>query len=292
MPATSRKRNKGKERKAKRQAKKEEKERADANRLWRSGCRSNTGCNHGFDVDVVISDDHPVSTFMDQYHINFQYKRMSISQNLREIFKSHRYIWNNESYRKLTIDILVRIGTNLLLDRKQIDNSWPVCIAQSIVALEHYNGTDDIDLVLNKRLVVSKWRDLAPSISSGRRDNLKFFRKRLSCSCLKEKHLEARKNEHKTGVCYRCKVIKERVVLSVCSRCMIEQYCSRECQLADWPEHKSSCDIYVRANQNESENTNQAAAADTVGGVPLATLLDAFDYMSTLTLPDGDLGKT
>lgn len=49
-----------------------------------------------------------------------------------------------------------------------------------------------------------------------------------------------------------------------------------------------------RCNNNESENTNQAAAADgTVCGVPIAILLDAFDYMSTLTIPNDhiDLSK-
>ena len=64
MPPSSRKRNKGKERKAKQLAKKEENERVRAHRFWRS-VLGITGCIHG--CGVMISDDHPVSSFMDQY---------------------------------------------------------------------------------------------------------------------------------------------------------------------------------------------------------------------------------
>jgi hypothetical protein len=38
--------------------------------------------------------------------------------------------------------------------------------------------------------------------------------------------------------------------LSRCSRCRIVQYCSRDCQDADWPRHKLFC------------NDNRAAAAE------------------------------
>ena len=116
------------------------------------------------------------------------------------------------------------------------------CVAQSIVALEHCNGADDIDLVLNKQLVQKKIRNLINGVSN-RRDALKFFRKRTSCKCLKKMHLEARKSTPKMGICYGCNEEMDRVLLSVCSRCMVTQYCSRECQVADWPEHKEDCDL-------------------------------------------------
>ena len=63
MPAASRKRNKGKDRKAKQIAKKEENERVDANRYWRSWCASNQWCDHGC---AMTSNSHPVTSFMDQ----------------------------------------------------------------------------------------------------------------------------------------------------------------------------------------------------------------------------------
>ena len=70
-------------------------------------------------------------------------------------------------------------------------------------------------------------------------------------------HLETRKKEPKMGNCYTCNNEMERVSLSVCSRCMIEQYCSRECQVAAWPKHKEDCDEYVRISTNNKQNKQQ-----------------------------------
>ena len=252
MPATSRKRNKGKERKAKQLAKKEESDRLDANRFWRHCCGSGSNqCDHG--QEIVVSDDHPVSSFMDQYIINLQIKKLTVIENLRKIFKSHTNIWNNGSYRKLAIDILKRIGTNLLL-RDRIGGA--VCTAKFIVVLENYNDTDDLDSVIDKRAVRSKSRDLRASGISSRRDCLKFYRKRVSCECLKKLHLEARKTMPKTGICGHCKQERERAGLSVCSRCMVMHYCSRECQVAGWTNHEKDCDLWrldVSARKRETE---------------------------------------
>ena len=231
MPASSRKRNKGKERKAKKEADKV--------------CGSNQ-CDHG--CAVMISDDHPVSSFMDQFYINLRNQGLVVAEALTELFVTHRHVWNNESYMKIVLDLLIHIGTNELLCEGSDLSGSALCVAQSIITLEHYNDTCDIDLVLSKRVVASKWRDLSIN-SSERRDALKFFRKRTSCKCLKKMHLEARKQLPKIGQCMNCKVEKERVSLSVCSRCMVERYCSRECQVANWPAHKVDCDAYVKASR-------------------------------------------
>ena len=41
--------------------------------------------------------------------------------------------------------------------------------------------------------------------------------------------------------CYACKELKELTSLMVCSGCRVNKYCSRECQVAHWPEHSKSC---------------------------------------------------
>jgi len=250
MPS-SRKRNKGKDRKAKQQAKKEESVRARAHEIWRS-FYSITKCDHGCGE---MSDDHPVSSFMDEfYNCN---EGFTASINLKLLFQAHTHIWTNESYRKLAIDTLVRIGTNMILQGSP--KTWPLCLAQSIVVLEHYkrcesyyDGSDDIGLAMRKRMVLSKWRDTQPEIITNERDALKFYRKRTTCKCLKKMHLEARKTQPKLGICWHCKDERERATLSVCGRCKVDQYCSRECQLADWSKHKSSCDLYVFAHKHSS----------------------------------------
>ena len=242
MPAASRKRNKGKDRKAKQLAKKEENERVDANRYWRSWCASNQWCDHGC---AMTSNSHPVTSFMDQLYINLHPKGMSVQGSLHNLFETHRQIWTSESYRKIILDILIRIGTNMLLSKRWQDvMENALCVAQSIVIFEQYYDTDNMGSFVNSRAVRSKTRDLDCDASSFRRDMLKFFRKRTSCKCLKKMHLEARKTMPKVGICWNCEQEKERASLSVCSRCMITPYCSRECQIEAWPGHEEKCDIY------------------------------------------------
>ena len=256
MPPSSRKRNKGKERKAKREADKAEAIRANAHQLWWRFCSSISypQCDHG--CDVAISDDHPISSFIDQFYINLRHKRMTASEGLTNLFETHRQIWNNNSYTKLAIDTLIRIGTNMMVI-DDIDISWLLCLAQTIVILElDYNDTNDIDLILNNPTSISKRINLVTT-SSSKRDVLKFFRKQVSCKCLKKMHLEARKTSPKKGLCWNCNVETKRVSLSVCSRCMVQQYCSRECQVADWEGHKEECNFYVKGKGKKEEGEDE-----------------------------------
>ena len=75
---------------------------------------------------------------------------------------------------------------------------------------------------------------------------VKFFRRRISCSCLDTRYEEV-KNITKMGVCYnkQCNHPNGRVEYSktmYCDRCLRVTYCSRECQKADWSGHKSNCE--------------------------------------------------
>ena len=161
----------------------------------------------------------------------------------------------------MLLDILLRIGTNLFLmdyairsrsigiDALYID--VPLRIAELILSLEEYGKTKHIDSAFASRYAASKRSYLSvPNVSSTKRDILKFYRKRTSCSCLKEMHLKARKIMPKMGLCFGCGQEKERVSLSVCSRCMVIPYCSRECQVAASPEHKPDCDTFVRSHKH------------------------------------------
>ena len=182
---------------------------------------------------VVVS---PFSVF---YSNNSQ-----LSSLLLTTFKTHQEVWMNESNREVLVHTLLRIGSNMLLSEDDGNTDSALAMAETIALLEQYGRTSSIELTFCGKATATKLRDLNSS-SSGRRDALKFFRKRTSCKCLKKMHLEARKTIPKVGKCFHCKVVKERALLSVCNICMVEQYCSRECQLAAWPEHKKHCDIFV-----------------------------------------------
>ena len=76
MPPKSRKRNKGKDRKAKK-AGKVEIERASANEFWQAWYNMDIICKHG--NDTTIADDHPVSKFLDEFFVLWERKQKSFT---------------------------------------------------------------------------------------------------------------------------------------------------------------------------------------------------------------------
>jgi len=251
MVSSSRKKNKGRDRKAK----KAEAERTRTREKWWGlavGDKKFVGkaitCNHGFTKLVIDDLDQPVLTFLDDFIVRNSFSVETLVQALETT--NGKTILNDERYREMVVNIMIRIGTNLLLNCQQVPLKGALKLAKSIFVLEHYDGGDSLVAVMNSRRLQSKMRDLNISTST-RRDALKFYSKRVSCSCLKKMYQEARRTQPKMGRCRHCLEEKERVALSVCSRCMITQYCSRECQVAHWPEHKRPCDMYVLAHQQQ-----------------------------------------
>ena len=235
----SRKRNKGKERKAK---KAEQEERIMRNRwkTWALGDGQVTQCNHGVDLTIPDEVNHPVAKFIDALLIFGDHNiTMHVGQYFLDTFTTHQEVWDNERYREMVVNIFVVIGTNCILSRERVDSF----LAHAIVTLENYDG-EGIVSTLNSRVVAAKMRDLRHRGRSTMRDALKFYRKRATCKCLKDMHLKARKTFPKEGKCFHCREVKERSLLMVCSRCGIMQYCSRKCQVAHWSRHKSDCDIW------------------------------------------------
>ena len=237
----SRKRNKGKERKAK----KEETERNRVRNNWISWARGvdDNGrkivhCDHGCAITIPNEPNHPIFRFMDELFGGWFDINIVVNSH------SHLQLWNNGNYRKMAMDILISIGTNLMLKNDTNIALSTLVSAYVIPILENYNEKVGVDLVIFTRATASKQRDLLSGSSSQRRDVLKFYSKRISCSCLKEMYSNARKTLPKMGKCDHCKVENERVLLSVCSRCRIDQYCCRECQVAAWPAHQKDCDKY------------------------------------------------
>ena len=260
----SRKKSKGKERKAK-QAEKLEKEaevvRSKGRDCWQKLVHG-FSCDHGFGC-IIPDDNHPVSSFMDDFWANWFRKdiNMNVFDAGCDAFKRNKEMWRDASYRQMASNIFVCIGTNVLLDKligvadvsSSVRQTSSVDIAQIILILENYDGNDFIS-TMYVRLPAMKARDLNSSGSVGR-DLLKFYSKRIPCSCLTEMYSEARRTLPKMGSCSSCSVAKQRASLMVCSRCRVAQYCSKQCQGADWSEHEQYCDTFVCAHttqQNES----------------------------------------
>ena len=97
---------------------------------------------------------------------------------------------------------------------------------------------------------------------------VKFFRKRIPCSCLDEKYKEV-KRITKVSCCNNpeCSIPNwkvERSKTMCCSRCRCAIYCSRKCQVANWTKHKPICDecVAMKVKMLEFVAHNNLLASD------------------------------
>ena len=251
----SRKRNKGKERKAKK-AEKAANEAEIAWRRWAHGKDENDNkCDHGYGVTIPDVLDHPIFSFMQSFmEMNLEgIDGVYILLECNSLLDGHPEIWNNKSHREMAMKILLRIGTNMILFNNKRSPTPYITFASRIIAilikiLENYDEkiTDMEDLPYIRSIATN------PNLhahAGNLRDLLKFYSKRITCSCLKKMYSDARKTLPKQGSCYNCNEVKERTLLYVCSRCRINQYCSRECQVEHWPTHQTFCDCHIDVNK-------------------------------------------
>ena len=76
------------------------------------------------------------------------------------------------------------------------------------------------------------------------RETVRFFHRRNHCDCLKELYYKLKESTQRTAECYHCDEHVDIRKLSRCEGCNVAQYCSYECAVAHWPEHKTLCKEY------------------------------------------------
>jgi MYND finger len=74
---------------------------------------------------------------------------------------------------------------------------------------------------------------------------VRYLANAIPCSCMNNVLKEA-KPFPKIGICCVCGKRNTNVKLFKCSRCKIAEYCSKECQMADWKRHKTQCNRWKK----------------------------------------------
>jgi len=223
MPS-SRKRTKGQERK----------KHAATRQQWESWTRGNT-CNHG--CNVIPPPEHAVSKFMNslwEYNLG---KTSSPVERMAFTFKHHNPIMRDSKLRKMAIALMLRVATDMLLDadhrNRDIDGGGE---AVEILLLEECDGVDFYSTVMKS------WGSIRDLTGGGEREMIKFFHKRIQCTCLTNLYMNAKKSQPvKLGTCDCCNEKKDRRSLLLCGRCRSVNYCNKHCQATHYAEHESIC---------------------------------------------------
>ncbi|KAL9187046.1 hypothetical protein ACHAXT_010766 [Thalassiosira profunda] len=132
---------------------------------------------------------------------------------------------------KWTTAFLASVGADCLLG-KMGNNDLAFVAAMSILKIESESTLEPISIDTMRNL-----------LENTEREANKFLSKRIPCQCLDERYKQLKETAPRTGICSNCRETKRCKDLMLCTRCRLTQYCSRECQTADWSRHKKEeCD--------------------------------------------------
>ena len=152
------------------------------------------------------------------------------------------------------ISFLLSTGTDMLR------NGQKEC-AQIYASIACYFG-DSMAVNVLKTKANFGWAKIGELYYADDHTLVSYYRKHTSCSCLDEIYKEV-KSLKKMGHCYNpnCSHPRGRVERSKmfsCTRCCIANYCSVECQKSHWKLHRKACDY--DAKQKAAFDLEQAFA--------------------------------
>ena len=207
-----------------------------------------SSCEHTLAVLPRLPQEGPAVSFMNSLAGQGFFNKEKIftgeELSVKTVTRFFPEVWEDASERSLATELLLRFLRNVFLHDSAIEGeNWfhsrprnEVVICTMISVLEQC-GTYSDKFVVEKRSIKTSYK----LVDGNRRDAVKFVTKRLPCACLKMLHSATRKKLPKVGVCNGCHKQFPRSQLHICTGCMISEYCSKECQRANWPIHKQCC---------------------------------------------------
>ena len=206
-------------------------------------------CPHGF-IPLPSEDGHVCEAFIDSLGDGFRAcceKSMGMTECFKNVYytteRKHAEVWNDPGKLQSVISYFLARGTDHILEG---DYKNPLAIYVSFleqwVAIEH---TTQAKCNWGKFLALCNWSQIGELPGADNHTLVSFFKKRIPCNCLEKRHKEV-KSITKIGICHNlsCSLPDRKASRSkmlYCTQCRIANYCSRECQVADWPEHKNYC---------------------------------------------------
>ena len=199
-------------------------------------------CSHG--LDSLSPDDTKICLdFINAFMTVYNSGGDEVGESLVTAYKSTAEKYPNVYSSKLesVVSILLARGTQCILEG---DNNYARCYASLARYFEEY-----LALEVHETKATIYWAKIYELNGADVHTLVKYYRKRISCSCLDEKYNEV-KSVTKMGMCYHpnCGLpnqMVERSKMFYCTRCGDVNYCSIECQKADWEGHRGGCDAIV-----------------------------------------------
>ena len=140
-------------------------------------------------------------------------------------------MFRNDSIRMLALACLASLEAGYLLKGDKKYATFAATVAYIHVTVQNTKNELSVDTVGN----------LIDDLSENQeREAVKFFSKKIPCTCLKEKWKQA-KTKPKVARCTVCYVVKDKCEILICGQCKRSHYCSKDCQAAHWHAHQPFC---------------------------------------------------
>jgi len=197
-------------------------------------------CQHGFDPFPEGNVcDHFLKLYFSTYsnRLSEDNAADSILEAMAAVDKKYPEVLRDSSKMKHILSYFLSVGTHRILNG---DENAARITAVRIIMFEEF-----LAVRVHKTKAGVQLQKLLEVYTSDDHTLVSFYRKRISCTCLDKKHKEV-KSIKKMGLCNnnQCPLpgLKvERSKMLYCTRCSVAYYCSRDCQEADWRGHKKSC---------------------------------------------------
>ncbi len=183
------------------------------------------------------------TTFYDGFNnVTFRTHRYQLGERFQSAFdataKEFSWVWRDESKIGLIVENLVADATISLLEGKVDD-------ARTYASYSFF--IQDTSFAINNKGRQPNCTRVCELYDADEHTLVSYLKKLIPCTCLDEKYKEVR-SIPKITQCYNenCSLPRRQVEQSkatCCSRCRHATYCSRSCQVQDWPRHKITCGV-------------------------------------------------
>jgi len=151
----------------------------------------------------------------------------------------------NEMYQTIVKKNFVGNGADAFLQlNKKPDSQVSLGFAVASMLIDSYYPSSPIPPGTFDKRDPKIWLRNVDIINGCKRSLVKYFANQIPCNCLDEIHSQIKSTMPKTGKCIGCKQRKERSSFYICTVCERVQYCSKACQIAHVPKHKSYCKLW------------------------------------------------
>ena len=195
-------------------------------------------CMHGFQSSSGTQSALCASFIRTFYKAHFEAAsdEDGFALGIRATEEKQPEVWNDRTCVHMIIEFCRYSGTQLILDGDYNTSRLLATLSRYLEEVIAVSDSVQNDIY---------WTKVFELYGADDHTLVKYFRRRIPCSCLDKKYKEV-KHVTKLGICYNpnCPLPErkiERSKLMHCTRCRQANYCSVACQNAAWKSHKRTC---------------------------------------------------